>query len=74
MEIDQLTSIHENIDDLYYEVFRLLQDELQEAVDKYPLSVPTERVIGILNATDSFYRSNYELKKKNTDRQHTERI
>ena len=73
-EIDQLTSAHEDIDDLYYEVFRLLQDELQEAVDKHPLSVPTERVIDILNATDLFYRSNYGFKKKNTDRQHTERI
>lgn len=70
-EIDHLTQTHENIDDLYYEVFRLLQDELQEVVDKHPLMIPTERVIDILNATDLFYRSNYGLKKKNIDRQHT---
>ena len=74
MEIDQLTQTYEDTDDLYYEVFRLIQDELQEAVDKYPSMVPTERVIDILNATDRFYRSNYGFKKKNTDRQHTERI
>lgn len=74
MEIDQLTQTHEDIDDLYYEVFRMIQDELQEAVDKHPLMVPTERVFDILNVTDLFYKSNYGLKKKNTDRQHTERI
>lgn len=73
-EIDQLTQIHENIDDLYYEVFRLIQDELQEAVDKHPLSVPTERVLDILSAADLFYKRTYGLKKKNTDRQHTERV
>lgn len=74
MEIDQLTQTHEDIDDLYYEVFRLLQDELQNAVDKHPSMVPTERVIDILNATDLFYRRNYGFKKKNTDRQPEERI
>ena len=74
MEIDQLTQTHENIDDTYYEVFRLIQDELQEAVDEHPLMVPTERVVDILNATDLFYKRNYGFKKKNTDRQHTERI
>lgn len=73
-EIDQLTQIYENIDDLYYKAFRLIQDELQKAVDKYPSMVPTEHIIDILNVTDDFYRSTYGLKKKNTDRQHTERI
>lgn len=73
-EICDVIERQQDIDDLYYEVFRLIQDELQEAVDKYPSMVPTEHVIDILNATDIFYRNNYGLKKKNTDRQHTERI
>ena len=73
-EIRDVIERQQDIDDLYYEVFRLIQDELQEAVDKHPLMVPTEHVFDILNATDLFYKSTYGLKKKNTDRQPTERI
>lgn len=73
-EICDVIELQQDIDDLYYEVFRLIQDELQEAVDKHPLMVPTERVFDILNATELFYKSTYGLKKKNTDRQPTERI
>lgn len=62
-EIEYLANISQNIDDLYYEVFRLLQDELEKTVDKYPNAVPTEHIIGILQATDMFFRGNYGTKK-----------
>ena len=67
-DIENLISHTEAIDDCYYEVFRLLQDELQQAVDEHPDSVPTERVLQILSVTDMFYNKVYG-KKENTDRQ-----
>ena len=66
-DIERLVSHQDAIDDLYYEVFRLLQDELQNVVDKYPDAVPTEHIIGILQATDLFYSKNYGT-KEGTDR------
>lgn len=61
-EIERLERHWDAIDDIYYEVFRLLQDELEKTVDRYPNAVPTEHIIEILNATDMFYR-NYGKKE-----------
>ena len=66
-EIERLERHWDAIDDLYYEVFRLLQDELEKTVDRYPDAVPTEHIIGILNATDMFYNMNYGYKKGKSD-------
>ena len=66
-EIERLESCQEVIDDLYYEVFRLLQDELEKTIDRYPNAVPTEHIIGILEATDMFYNKNYGNKKGKSD-------
>ena len=66
-DIENLKSHAEAIDDCYYKVFRLLQDELEKAVDRYPDAVPTEHIIGILQATDLFYSKNYGT-KEGTDR------
>ena len=62
-EIEYLSKTSQDIDDLYYEVFRLLQDELEKTVDRYPEAVPTEHIKGVLQATDMFYRSNYGTKE-----------
>lgn len=61
-DIESLKEKQQDIDDLYYEVFRLLQDELEKTVDRYPDAVPTEHIIGILQATDMFYK-NYGKKE-----------
>ena len=66
-DIEYVAERVEKIDDLYYEVFRLLQKELEDAVDEHPDAVPTERVLDILTATDMFYRKNYGT-KEGTDR------
>ena len=72
-DIEHLSERKQKIDDLYYEVFRLLQDELEKAVDRYPDAVPTEHIIGILQATDLFYSKNYGT-KKSTDRTGTSEL
>lgn len=72
-DIEHLSERQQKIDDLYYEVFRLLQEELEKAVDRYPDAVPTEHIIGILQATDFFYRKNYGT-QKSTDRTGTSEL
>lgn len=66
-ELKDIRNDLQDIDDCYYEVFRLLQKELEDAVDEHPEAVPTGRVRGILTATDIFYRNNYGT-KESTDR------
>ena len=66
-ELEDIRNDFQGIDDCYYEVFRLLQKELEDAVDEHHDAVPTERVLDILTATDMFYRKNYGT-KEGTDR------
>ena len=66
-DIENLRENQQNIDDLYYEVFRLLQSELEKTVDRYPNGVPTEHIRGILTATDMFFNKNYGHKKGKSD-------
>ena len=72
-DMESLKGDQQDIDDLYYETFRLLQDELEKTVDRYPYAAPTEHVISILGATDMFYRKNYGT-QKSTDRTGTSEL
>lgn len=42
-EVERLERHLNVIDDLYYEVFRLLQDKLEKTVNRYSDAVPTVR-------------------------------
>lgn len=54
-----------DIDDNYYEAFSLVQEELEKLIEEYKdKDVPSQRVYGLLCATDMFRKNIYTSREK----------